>query len=106
MLEAFVFVGTSNSVGITTNAVLEARRRRILYLTLILLQMKIMFTTTQCYGKERFPIYHILGSCDQTLELLYKVATAKRTSLRRINSTILTNNNNELLFPLKKQTII
>ena len=53
-------------------------------------------------GKERFPIYHILGSCDQTLELLYKVATAKRTSLRRINSTILTNNNNELLFPLKK----
>ena len=42
-------------------------------------------------GKERFPIYSILGSCDQTLELLYKVATAKRTSLRHINSALLTS---------------
>ena len=101
--KALVFVGTSNSVGITTNAVLEARRRRIpIFNFNIVTDEKLCLQQYNVMGKERFPIYHILGSCDQTLELLYKVATAKRTSLRRINSTILTNNNNELLFPLKK----
>lgn len=76
---AFVFVGTSFSVGITLNAILEARRRKIPVYNFNLSIDDNFLSQTQRLKDENL-VHSILGPCEVTLPALYRLSTSRTSS--------------------------
>ena len=76
---AFVFVGTSFSVGITLNAILEARRRQIPVYNFNLASDENFLSQTHRLKDENL-VHSILGRCEVTLPILYQLSTSRTSS--------------------------